>query len=173
MTEMPKEGEPIPPLIEAFQQLKYSPDENTPHELALNYKEDGLFHFKLKKFRIAVSCFTEGIRSAEKEVEQSKENTLLLAQLYNNRSAAQMHLKNYRSALFDCEKAINYKRDYLKPIRRAIDCCMKLKRWSEAKDFCDLAEELDLENEEIPKLRLKAIALNVSFVFNIFQISID
>lgn len=35
-------NEPLPPLLDAFQQLKYSPDENTPLELAKNYKTDAL-----------------------------------------------------------------------------------------------------------------------------------
>mgnify|MGYP001379670307 CR=1 FL=1 len=34
-----------------MQDLKYSPDENTPDELAANYKEDGNFNFKCKKYR--------------------------------------------------------------------------------------------------------------------------
>ena len=32
-------------------QQKYSPDENSPLELAQNYKEDGNFNFKCKKYR--------------------------------------------------------------------------------------------------------------------------
>lgn len=29
MTKLPEEGEPLPPLLEAIQQLKYDPEENT------------------------------------------------------------------------------------------------------------------------------------------------
>ncbi len=29
MKKLPEEGEPLPPLLEAFQQLKYDPEENT------------------------------------------------------------------------------------------------------------------------------------------------
>lgn len=33
MSKMPEEGEPLPPLLEAFQQLKYDPEENTKEGL--------------------------------------------------------------------------------------------------------------------------------------------
>jgi len=29
MTKLPEEGEPLPPLLEAIQQLKYDPEQNT------------------------------------------------------------------------------------------------------------------------------------------------
>lgn len=84
---MPDENAEVSPLVEALQQLKYSPDENTPEELAANYKEDGIFHFKLKKYRIAVLCFTEGIKSLHNDEAHETEggNNELEAQLYNNR----------------------------------------------------------------------------------------
>ena len=41
-------GAELPPLLQGIQDLKYSPDENTPEELAKNYKEDGNFNFKCK-----------------------------------------------------------------------------------------------------------------------------
>ena len=40
MKKMPEEGEPLPPLLEAFQQIKYDPDENSPlciHSYSLIY----------------------------------------------------------------------------------------------------------------------------------------
>ena len=38
-------------MMQGLQDLKYSPDENTPEELAASYKEDGNFNFKCKKYR--------------------------------------------------------------------------------------------------------------------------
>lgn len=58
-------------------------------ELANNYKEDGNFNFKHKKYRLAIVSYTEGIRTKCKD-------TNLMAQLYNNRAAAHFMLKNYR-----------------------------------------------------------------------------
>lgn len=58
-------------------------------ELANNYKEDGNFNYKYKKYRLAVISYTEGIKTNCQDQE-------LMAQLYNNRAAAQFLLKNYR-----------------------------------------------------------------------------
>ena len=160
MKEMPKEGEPLPPLLEGLQQLKYSEDDNTPEELALNYKEDGLFHFKLKKYRVATACFTEAIRKATSE-ENPTQNAELIAQLYNNRAAAQFHLENYRSSLFDCIRALNYKEDYFKPLFKAIECAVKLNKYNKALELCSRAEKLQPSNSEVQRLRLLAIRKQV------------
>lgn len=58
-------------------------------ELANNYKEDGNFNYKYKKYRLAILSYTEGIRT------KCKDNDLM-AQLYNNRAAAHFMLQNYR-----------------------------------------------------------------------------
>lgn len=42
------------PLAEGLAKLKYDPEENTPLELANNYKEDGNFNFKHKNYRLAI-----------------------------------------------------------------------------------------------------------------------
>lgn len=58
-------------------------------ELANNYKEDGNFNYKYKKYRLAIIAYTEGIKTKCKDEE-------LMAQLYNNRAAANFMLQNYR-----------------------------------------------------------------------------
>nr|XP_015917049.1 tetratricopeptide repeat protein 4 isoform X2 [Parasteatoda tepidariorum] len=85
MTKPPAEGEEMSPLIEAIQSLKYDPDENTPEELALSYKEDGNVNFKGKKYRWAVDSYTEGLKANCSDEE-------LNAQLYSNRAAAHYHI---------------------------------------------------------------------------------
>ena len=47
--------------------LKYSEEDNTPLELAENYREDGNFNFKCKKYRYASISYTEGIKHAIRE----------------------------------------------------------------------------------------------------------
>ena len=56
-------------MVNTFQDLKYSPDENTPEELAKNYKEDGNFNFKCKKYRFAVASYTEGLKAKSTDLE--------------------------------------------------------------------------------------------------------
>ena len=63
----------LSPLMKGLQDLKYSPDENTPAELAANYKEDGNFNFKCKKYRMAVISYTEGLRNSTVAMSNMKE----------------------------------------------------------------------------------------------------
>lgn len=89
MKTAPKEGDELHPMLEGIRQLKYDPMENTLEDLAINYKEDGNFNMKYKKYRMAVFSYTEGIK-------QKCQNDEVNATLYNNRSAANFFLKNYR-----------------------------------------------------------------------------
>jgi len=58
-------------------------------ELAATYKEDGNYNFKIKKYRLAIISYTEGLR-------QRCGDSQLESELYNNRAAAHFFLKNYR-----------------------------------------------------------------------------
>lgn len=53
MKSTPEDGA-LSPLAEGLAKLKYDPEENTPLELAANYKEDGNFNFKHKNYRLAI-----------------------------------------------------------------------------------------------------------------------
>ena len=107
MKKVPEVGEPLPPMLEALQQLKYDPNENTTEgfklqlscfsivltfcflDLAVSYKDDGNFNFKLKKYRFAIANYTEGLN-------QKCGNKDIDASLHLNRAAANFHLSNYR-----------------------------------------------------------------------------
>lgn len=91
MKKLPEAGEELHPLYEGLQKLKYDPEENTPDELAISYKEDGNFNFKHKNYRLAILSYTEGIKAKSNNQEMN-------ATLYNNRAAANYFLKNYRFA---------------------------------------------------------------------------
>ena len=101
------DGEELSPLMQGLQDLKYSPDENTPEELAKNYKEDGNFNFKCKKYRFAVASYTEGLKAKCTDLEVN-------TQLLTNRAAAQFHIGNYRSSLLDCQMALRFTPDHMK-----------------------------------------------------------
>lgn len=140
-----KEGEELPPLMQGLQDLKYSPDENTPEELAKNYKEDGNFNFKCKKYRFATASYTEGlkVKCGVKEVETA---------LLTNRAAAQFYVANYRSSLIDCRAALALSPTHLKAITRAAQCEAKLNRFSEAAQWCDRGLEVE-KNEQLTEMR--------------------
>lgn len=125
-----EEGKDLPPLLKGIQDLKYSPDENTPEELAKNYKEDGNFNFKCKKYRFAIASYTEGLKC-------KCGDDLLNAQLFTNRAASQFRLKNYRSSLLDCRMALAKKPDHLKALLKGAECALELKRFDECVQICD------------------------------------
>ena len=125
MKTAPEPGDELHPMLEGLQQLKFDPDENTSDELADKYKEDGNYWLKHKKYRIAIMNYTEGIKS-------KPENLELLANLFNNRSAAQFFLQNYRSTIADARAALEHKQDYSKAKMRILKSLMQLKKYEEA-----------------------------------------
>lgn len=129
MKESPKDGEDLHPLLEGLQKLKYDPDENTKEDLAENYKVDGNFYMKHKKFRTAIIAYTEGLK-------QKCDNNSINATLYNNRSAAHYFLQNYRSSLNDALKALELNPEYSKSKIRAAHCYSHLNKFTECQTLC-------------------------------------
>lgn len=110
--------------------------------MAANYKEDGNFNFKCKKYRLAILSYTEGIRT------KCKDNGLL-AQLYNNRAASHFMIKNYLSCLNDCKIALRLEPDYPKALNRAAISCYHVKRFTESIELCNKYLAEYGENKEI------------------------
>ncbi|RXG58403.1 Tetratricopeptide repeat protein 4 [Armadillidium vulgare] len=135
---------PINELSEGLAQLKYDSEHSSPVEIAQNYKEEGIFYFKSKKYQNAVNSFTEAIK-----VKCS--NNDLNAQLYNNRSAAHFYLENYRTSLMDSCKAIEMKPRYIKAFNRAVLCAAKLKDWNKMIELCNEVLLLEPSNEHFRK----------------------
>lgn len=146
MKSTPDSNAVLDPLTEGLQKLKYDPNENTADELASNYKEDGNFYMKHKKYRMAILCYTEGIKSKCKDIE-------LNAMLYNNRSAAHFFLQNYRTALFDAEMALNLKADYIKAKIRAAQCSYITNKFELCFKYCDELLFEDSDNKVLIELR--------------------
>lgn len=145
-TEPFNEGEELPPLMEALQQLKYDPVENSPENLALSYKEDGNNNFKLKKYRWAIDSYTEGIKVG-------CHNRELNCQLYANRAAAHYRLGNFRSSLSDCKSALQYKDDHMKAIIKGAQCCFQLGQHEDVMKWC--SRGLKISPKEDTLLRIE------------------
>lgn len=64
-------------------------------DLAIAYKDDGNFNFKLKKYRFAIANYTEGLKQKCGKAEVD-------AALYLNRAAAHFYLGNYRLTNYPC-----------------------------------------------------------------------
>lgn len=151
MKKLPEPGDEVHPLYEGMQQLKFDPDENTTEDLTTKYKEDGNFYLKHKKLRLAVMSYTEGLHL-------KCQNQDLNATLYNNRSAAQFFLKNFRSSFDDAMKALTLKPDYAKAKWRAAQCADKLDRFEKCVDLCDQILHDDPGNSAAKELRKKCVA---------------
>ncbi|KAK0082164.1 hypothetical protein PV325_010942 [Microctonus aethiopoides] len=150
MKQTPELGTEVSPLMEGLQQLKYGEDDNTPEELATNYKDDGNFNYKHKKYRLAILSYTEGIKTKCKDDS-------IRAQLYNNRAAAHYMLKNYRSSLNDSKQAMKLQPDYPKAHVRAANCSYHIKNYDDCINFChDYLTKYVEENKEISNLLINA-----------------
>jgi len=148
-----KDGEELSPMMQGLQDLKYSPDENTAEELAVNYKEDGNFNFKCKKYRFAVASYTEGLKAMSSDL-------LVNTQLFTNRAAAQYRISNFRSSLQDCERAVRLTPDHMKAIIRGAQCCLQLKHYQLCQKWCDRGLKLDPQETELLKIRAEAVKLS-------------
>ncbi|XP_055854608.1 DNA polymerase interacting tetratricopeptide repeat-containing, protein of 47 kDa [Episyrphus balteatus] len=151
MKKPPQPGDEVHPLFEGLQKLKYDPDENTAEDLALSYKEDGNFYVKHKKYRMGVYSYTEGLKA-------KCDNPEVLATLYNNRSASHFFLKNYRSALVDAEKALEYKPNYAKCKWRAAQSAFFVNKFENAIEHCEQILDENPENTSAKELIKNVIA---------------
>ncbi|GIX80855.1 tetratricopeptide repeat protein 4 [Caerostris darwini] len=145
-----EEGEELPPLVEALQELKYDPSENDPEELAESYKNDGNQHFKFRRFRRAVECYTKGIE-ANCNVDE------LNSQLYANRAAAQFHIGNYKKSLRDAEASRKHNPKNLKAYQRGALCCLKLEEFDDCVSWCNEGLNLSSEDKVLIKSKEEAI----------------
>lgn len=146
-----EEGAELSPLMQGLQDLKYSPEENTPEELAANYKEDGNFNFKCGKYRFAVASYSEGLKA-------KCSDDFLNTQLLSNRAAAQFRIGNLRSSLIDCRMALVHTPGHRKALVKGAQCCLRLQRHSECVDLCDQGLSLlARDDEELLELRRKAL----------------
>ncbi|XP_052860483.1 DNA polymerase interacting tetratricopeptide repeat-containing, protein of 47 kDa [Anopheles cruzii] len=155
MNKSPEPGEALSPLMEGLQQLKYDPLENTEQELADTYKEDGKFYMQHRKFRMAVLSYTEALRYKVGDAGYK-------AVLYNNRSAANFMLKNYRSSLQDAQKALELKPDYDKARWRAAQCASAMDRFELCAEICDTILQADPSNGPAIELRKTCAARKVA-----------
>lgn len=76
--------------------------------------------------------------------------------LYNNRAAAQFHLKNYRSALADSERALTYKPDHIKARLRAAKCAFEISKYDLCIQHCEKLLETTPNDTDASELIKKA-----------------
>lgn len=76
-----------------------------------------------------IFSYTEGIK-------QRCDNAEINASLYNNRAACHWHLKNYRSSLFDSEKALTFNPEHTKARIRAAKSALEVAKYDTCIEHC-------------------------------------
>lgn len=74
------------------------------------------------------------------------------ASLYNNRAASHWHLKNYRSALFDSERALSFNPEHTKARLRAAKSALEIGNYDTCIQHCQKLLETQSKDKEITEL---------------------
>ena len=140
MTQLPDNMEDNIQL-QALQALLY---DGTPEENATNFKEQGNDAFKRGRpgYQDALAFYTKGI-------DQKPNDPLLLAQIYNNRAAVHLALKNFGFAARDAAYSISSDKSNVKAFWRAAKASLALEKVSEAEKFCQKGLDIFPENSDL------------------------
>lgn len=149
MKKAPAEIDPMKhPDLACIQSIIYD-DERPPEEQAVSLKDEGNAYFKEKNYKKAILSYTEGLK---KNCSVSDINAIL----HTNRAAAHFHLGNMRSALRDAVAAKKFKPDHLKALIRGAQCCMELRSYSGALQWCEEGLRLQPNDKKLQELRAAA-----------------
>jgi len=135
------------PELQALQALKYECD--TPEESANALKDDGNNSFQKKKYKWAITAYTEALKQKHSDMQ-------LFATLYTNRAAAQFHLGNNRSSLNDAMRALYYKPQHMKALMRCAVCCFDLERYDECMGWCEKGLAVEPSDAKLMEMSRKA-----------------
>ncbi|KAG9350924.1 hypothetical protein JZ751_024813 [Albula glossodonta] len=150
MKKAPEEIDPQKHPDLACLQAIIHDDDRTPEEVAKSLKDEGNEYFKEKNYKKAIVSYTEGLK-------KKCGDTDLNAILHTNRAAAHFHLGNMRSALNDSTAAKKLKPDHLKALLRAgAQCCMELRSYGEALQWCEAGLRLQPKDRKLQELRATA-----------------
>ncbi|XP_040896781.1 tetratricopeptide repeat protein 4 [Toxotes jaculatrix] len=149
MKTAPEELDPKKyPELACLQAIIHDED-RPPEEQAKSLKDEGNAFFKEKNYQKAILSYTAGLK---KKCDDQDLNTVLLT----NRAAAHFHLGNMRSALNDAAAAKKIKPDHLKALIRGAQCCIELRNFSEAIQWCDEGLKAHPTDKKLQELRAAA-----------------
>lgn len=109
-------------------------------------KEKGNTAFKEGNAKEAIEFYTEGI-------QQDPNNKNLVSQLYANRAAASMKMKDFKAALKDCDRAIELNENYAKAFLRRGEIRMELEDYEGAQQDFNQAHNLDPSLNARPRIK--------------------
>ncbi|XP_041647409.1 tetratricopeptide repeat protein 4 [Cheilinus undulatus] len=149
MKTAPEEIDPKEyPELACLQAIIHDED-RTPEEQAKALKDEGNSFFKEKSYEKAILCYTVALK---KKCGDQELDTVLLT----NRAAAHFHLGNMRSAFNDAVSAKKIKPDHLKALIRGAQCCIELRNFAEALQWCDEGLKAHPTDKKLLELRAKA-----------------
>lgn len=153
MTELPQNAEDNVKL-QALQALLY---DGTPEENATNFKEQGNEAFKRgpSGYQDALIFYTKGIN-------EKPNNPFFLAQLYNNRAAVHLALKNFGFAARDAAFSLSQdENSNVKAFFRAAKASLALEKISEAEKFCQRGLQVFPGNSDLSLLSTEILATKI------------
>ncbi|KAK5621968.1 hypothetical protein CRENBAI_009228 [Crenichthys baileyi] len=149
MKTAPEEIDPKQyPELACLQSIIHDED-RPPEEQARSLKDEGNAYFKEKNYKNAVVAYTAALK---KKCGDQELNAVLLT----NRAASHFHLGNMRSALNDAAAAKKIKPDHLKALIRGAQCCMELRNFSGAIQWCDEGLKPHPTDNKLRELRTTA-----------------
>ncbi|XP_056133600.1 tetratricopeptide repeat protein 4 [Lampris incognitus] len=149
MKKAPEEIDPVThPDLACLQSIIHD-DDRPPEERAKTLKDEGNDYFKEKNYKKAIISYTAGLKI---NCTSQDINTILLT----NRAAAHFHLGNMRSALNDALAAKKIKPDHLKALIRGAQCCMELRNFTEAIQWCDAGLRAYPTDQKLQEVRAAA-----------------
>ncbi|AWP10683.1 putative tetratricopeptide repeat protein 4 [Scophthalmus maximus] len=149
MKKAPEEIDPHQyPELACLQAMIHDED-RSPEEQAKSLKNEGNAFFQEKNYKKAIVAYTAGLK---KKCDDQDLSTVLLT----NRAAAHFHLGNMRSALNDAAAAKKIRPDHLKALIRGAQCCIELRNFSEAVQWCDEGLKVYPADKKLQDLRASA-----------------
>ncbi|KAG7514593.1 tetratricopeptide repeat protein 4 [Solea senegalensis] len=149
MKTAPEEFDPQEyPELACLQALIHDED-MSPEEKAKSLKDEGNAFFKEKNYKKAVLAYTAALKVDCGDQE-------LATVLLTNRAAADFHLGNMRAALNDAAAAKKINPNHLKALIRGAQCCIELRNFSEAIQWCDEGLKAHPTDKKLQDVRLTA-----------------
>jgi tetratricopeptide (TPR) repeat protein len=153
MTEI-EDGEEENEQLEALKALAY---EGEPHEIALNFKNQGNDWYREKNYKDAIEYYTKAL------AVQCGVDEIDLA-CYLNRAACNLELKNYRRCINDCKLGLRISPSNAKALFRSAKAYLAVDRVDECLDCVQYALSIEPANAALKSLEEAALKRRNSVV---------
>jgi tetratricopeptide (TPR) repeat protein len=136
MTELDDDVDEDNQFVDALKALVY---DGEPHEIAMNFKNQGNDCFKEKKYGDAISYYTRAL-----DVHSGVDGIDVAC--YTNRAACNLELRNYRRCINDCKLALAKDPTNVKAVYRSARAYLAVDKIDEALDIASYGLSLDPSN---------------------------